>query len=297
MRTQWNEAEDDALHGLPWIAQLVYLRALRPYMDYATGTVGMKRGVSLKSIAEMLHVEHGQGRRDYGDPTPKAVRYALELLEREGLIERIAADRQLVFHLPLADTDSSVSDKWGRRGADVGQTKQGRPESSADAGQQEKQGRRGADHDRAKWGTPPVSDMPEEEDGAKAPLCGAAQKSRFGEFWDAWPTGQRKRDRHKAMQAWQRHRLDALADMIITDVTRRATDDQQWLRGYAPLPTTYLNGRRWEDEFAAPTPHRATVDGKAALTERNRSVLDSWLNHDAPPTADIIEGVFNRESS
>lgn len=161
MRTQWNDAEDEALHGLPWMAQLVYLRAIRPYMDYASGVVGIKRGVSLKSIAEMLHVEHGQGRRDYGDPTPKAVRYALELLERAGLIVRIGADRSLVFKLPMADTDQSVSEKWGRRGADVGQTRQGRPESSNDKGSQEKQGRRGADHEPEKWGTPPVSGIRE----------------------------------------------------------------------------------------------------------------------------------------
>jgi hypothetical protein len=157
MRTQWNDAEDEALHGLPWMTQLVYLRGIRPFMDFASGVVGIKRGISLKSIAEVLHVEHGQGRREYGDPTPKAIRYALELLQREGLIERIGADRSLVFRLPLADTDQSVSDKWGRRRADVGQTKQGTAEPTNDKGSPEKQGRRGADPDPEKWGTPPES--------------------------------------------------------------------------------------------------------------------------------------------
>ena len=46
MRTQWNDQEDDALQGLPWLAQLLYLPGLRPYMDYASGVVGVERVVS-----------------------------------------------------------------------------------------------------------------------------------------------------------------------------------------------------------------------------------------------------------
>lgn len=172
MRTQWNDEEDEALHGLPWIAQLAYLRALRPHMDYATGIVGRRRGISLKSICEVLHVEHGQGRRDYGDPSVKAVRHALELLERTGVIEKLEADRQLVFRLPLASRDDSVSEKWGRCGADVGQTKWGRDETSTGEGCGEMRGRRGAEGSPEKWGTPPESVDPEE--GTNVPTSTAA---------------------------------------------------------------------------------------------------------------------------
>jgi hypothetical protein len=28
--------------------------------------------------------------------------------------------------------------------------------------------------------------------------------------------------------------------------------DRQWVSGYIPLPTTYLNGERWEDEIESP---------------------------------------------
>jgi hypothetical protein len=135
-----------------------------------------------------------------------------------------------------------------------------------------------------------------EESEANASLCGAAKKSRFAEFWDAWPTGQRKRDKHKAEQAWKRHKLDDQADMIIADVKRRATDDQQWLRGYAPMPTKYINDKRWEDEFDAPQ-LTGKLNGKPSVADHNRLALDSWLNaDDNRPTADFIEGEFIRES-
>jgi hypothetical protein len=130
-----------------------------------------------------------------------------------------------------------------------------------------------------------------EESEANASPCRAAP-SRFGEFWDAWPSGQRKRDRHKAEQAWKRLKLDDQADMIISDVKRRAVADQQWLRGYTPMPTTYINGRRWEDEFDAPI-HQPSM-GRASVADRNRDAMAAWLADESPTTgATVIEGVFH----
>lgn len=76
--------------------------------------------------------------------------------------------------------------------------------------------------------------------------------SGFDRFWDAWPAGHRKRGRKTALGAWQSHHLEPMAEMIIADVRRRALHDEQWLRGYAPMPQTYLRGARWEDEYAGP---------------------------------------------
>jgi hypothetical protein len=88
-----------------------------------------------------------------------------------------------------------------------------------------------------------------------------AAKNRFEEFWAAWPSGHRKRAKGKAEEAWKRHRLDALADHLIADVKRRAVEDQQWLAGFAPMPSTYLNGKRWEDEFATPSDRNGNASG------------------------------------
>ncbi|HPB75907.1 MAG TPA: helix-turn-helix domain-containing protein [Chromatiaceae bacterium] len=90
----------------------------------------------------------------------------------------------------------------------------------------------------------------------------------FDRFWQAWPDGQRKRGRKTALAAWKTHQLEPKADMIIADVINRARHDEQWLRGFAPMPQTYLRGARWEDELTAPVEQRqtnATLKGILAL--------------------------------
>jgi len=160
--TSWSDEEDTRIDGLPWIAQLVYLRGLRRHMDYSTGIVGQRFGISRATIARALYIEPKQGRGDFGEPSKKAITKALEMLENVGLIEKIPSERALIFRLPYADTDKSVSEKWGRFGADLGQTKQGRPETSNDAGCGDKRGRFGADPQAEKWGTSPVSGIRED---------------------------------------------------------------------------------------------------------------------------------------
>lgn len=162
MKTSWNDEEDMAMQGLPWMAQLLYLRGLRPYMDYASGVVGIKRGISYQGLAETLYLEPGQGKTDTGSPTIKAIRNAVMNLEKAGLLVKIAAERKLIFKLVLADRDDSVKKKLGRFGADLGQTKKGRPNANTDNDLDDKQGRFGADPIPEKLGTPPVSGIRKE---------------------------------------------------------------------------------------------------------------------------------------
>jgi hypothetical protein len=104
----------------------------------------------------------------------------------------------------------------------------------------------------------------------------------------------RKRNRAKAEEIWKRRKLDGQADMIIADVRIRAEQDQQWLRGFAPMPTTYLNGKRWEDELGGPTA-RGT-NGAASLEERNRAAIAQWLaSGTGDGLGDYLEGDFSHE--
>lgn len=75
-------------------------------------------------------------------------------------------------------------------------------------------------------------------------------KCRFDEFWAVYP---KRRDRKKARDAWQRKKLDSIADVLINDIKNRIVNDGQWLKGYIPLATTYFNGERWNDELEQPT--------------------------------------------
>lgn len=90
-------------------------------------------------------------------------------------------------------------------------------------------------------------DAPETETETETDSCALSRTtSRFDEFWQAYPS---KRDKKKARDKWKSKRLDAKADEIISDVKTRISKDRQWREGYIPLPTTYLNGERWEDEL------------------------------------------------
>lgn len=74
----------------------------------------------------------------------------------------------------------------------------------------------------------------------------AARKTadRFDEFWAGYPV---KKGRADAEAKWRARGYDAIADRIIADVKRRKAEDRQWLDGYAPHGSTYVNGRGWED--------------------------------------------------
>lgn len=75
-------------------------------------------------------------------------------------------------------------------------------------------------------------------------------KNRFGTFWKIYPN---KQGKTKALAAWIKH-IDSveLADSVTQHIKTRAVSDQQWLKDggqYIPLPTTFLNQCRWEDEY------------------------------------------------
>jgi hypothetical protein len=67
----------------------------------------------------------------------------------------------------------------------------------------------------------------------------------FDRFWTAYP---RKDDKAKALKAWNKLAPnEALVQQMLAALAWQRNTDQ-WQRKIIPLPTTYLNGRRWEDE-------------------------------------------------
>lgn len=124
--TSWNDEEDAALRGLPWMARVLYLQGLRRHMDYSTGLVGLSRRISYQSMREVLEVHRDLGSKLEPDKvTNDQIRAALAQLERakdaDGhpapLIARVRQPGQgkfapLVFRLLLATVkkpDSSGS--------------------------------------------------------------------------------------------------------------------------------------------------------------------------------------------
>lgn len=97
----------------------------------------------------------------------------------------------------------------------------------------------------------------------------AASGDLFQNFWKAYP---RKEAKAAADKVWKRRKLDRIADQIIADVVARVADPGQWRDvKFIPLPTTYLNQRRWEDEWK-PAGQRQQLVG--AIERDHRSAED-----------------------
>ena len=88
------------------------------------------------------------------------------------------------------------------------------------------------------------------------------QAARFEAFWAAYPEKKGKAD---ALRAWKRRGLDAIADRIIADVAERLAKDRQWLDGYIPHGSTYVNASGWEDAITPPRNGRGNAQVEPQL--------------------------------
>jgi hypothetical protein len=80
------------------------------------------------------------------------------------------------------------------------------------------------------------------------------QAEGFAMFWSVYP---RKHDKAKAVEAWAKIAPDEALTAAIIAAVQIAAASHDWRKEagrFVPYPTTWLNGRRWEDEAAAPMP-------------------------------------------
>lgn len=81
--------------------------------------------------------------------------------------------------------------------------------------------------------------------------AGEREAEAFTKFWTAYP---KKEGKGKAEEAWRVKKCTPHIDAILATIDRYKGTDQ-WNREnmrFVPLPTTWLNQKRWEDEPAAP---------------------------------------------
>ena len=105
-----NYEEVSALRGLPHMQQLLYLCGIKPFVDYRTGVVGVKRKISYQSLSEVLYIEPHSGIQS-GSPSKAQLRRALKGLERAGVIKIQSDDYLLIFHCLFVTMGQSVSNK------------------------------------------------------------------------------------------------------------------------------------------------------------------------------------------
>ena len=99
-------------------------------------------------------------------------------------------------------------------------------------------------------------------DSITSPQCATSSISKslinaafgFNEFWKAWPSHPRKVDKQKCLDRWARLGCAESASHIAAYVEWLKTQDD-WLRGFLPMPATFLNRQGWID-WDAPVIHK-----------------------------------------
>lgn len=232
-----NGEELAAMAGLPHLQQLVYLRGIRPYMDIKTYITGIKRGISLQSIAEQLYIEPHQGIKEQRI-TRAQVRRAIESLERVGLIENHSNGKKLILKCLFAARGYSVQNKVITNPSQEAVTEIG------------------ADN--------PVNTMTtgcqtQESDTVKSAKVITPHKEnnyiyllrQFEHFWQMYPE---KKSRERAFEAFQQinpdesllqSMLQALNSQIKARSARLAHGE--WMPAWK-YPANWLAQKCWEDE-------------------------------------------------
>lgn len=84
----------------------------------------------------------------------------------------------------------------------------------------------------------------------------------FEEFWKAYP---KKRDKQKSMAAWIKKQPDLPK---VLKALKEQVNSEQWTKDagqFIPLPSTWINGARWEDEIE--TSKSSSTDGNRLAAE------------------------------
>ncbi len=106
-----SDEEIEALEGLPHLHRCLYIFGIRRHMDYQTGITGVKRKISYKSLSEEVYIEPHQGLKNTGEKSREAIRRAVKMLERAGLIIIQSNAKNLILKCNLAIRDKSVQNK------------------------------------------------------------------------------------------------------------------------------------------------------------------------------------------
>lgn len=75
---------------------------------------------------------------------------------------------------------------------------------------------------------------------------GTKQKSHFDEWWAVYP--KRRVDKEKCRIKFDKF-TEEVQMAIIQDTQNRASMDDKWIKGFVPMTSTYLNNKKWEDDY------------------------------------------------
>ena len=99
----------------------------------------------------------------------------------------------------------------------------------------------------------------------------------FDTFYEAYP---KHRGRQEAVKAWEKLKPDATLCATIMAAIAAQRQGRQWLEGFIPMPATFLNGRRWEDEVEKSSGASRVMEGNLRAAQ---AVLERLEERRAAP--------------
>jgi hypothetical protein len=250
-----NNEELTALKGLNYLQRCLYLEAIRPYMDYKTGIVGIKRGISLQSIKEELFIEPRSGVKEKS-ASYQQIRRAIFQLEKKGLIKQIPRSFQLIFECPLALKDKSVQNKAGRFPAYKPDTKADRVKNiklqqkyTPTTPKEDKAGSYAGMQQFEEANIPPVSGILDINNKLLISNAHLDSKQIYEEFERIWTIHPIKKSKKLAFEKFKRKKLYLHTEKIISYINLSKENDRKWISGFVPYLVTIFNQERWNDEI------------------------------------------------
>jgi len=108
----------------------------------------------------------------------------------------------------------------------------------------------------------------------------------FDMFWEIYP---RKEKKKLAKIVWTKNKLYKISDKIMSSVKDRIAIDPNWQgkddNKFVPLPTSYLNGERWEDELPVKPVVKRPLDHQPPKRQETpfapvTGQSTSWVSHE-----------------
>ena len=132
--------------------------------------------------------------------------------------------------------------------------------------------------DNPKLDNPRVENQPQsntKQSNTKESITKEDSSCLFEAFWKAYPRKEKKQDAKKAFM-----KLKPSEDLFKTIMAglENHKKSKQWMdKQFIPHPTTWLNGKRWEDELeAAPAPQQAQQQAGSWDGESNPFANTGW---------------------
>ncbi|HFL2715765.1 TPA: Vir protein [Legionella pneumophila] len=278
------QRELSALCGLPYIQQLTYIQGIKPYIDYKTGFVGIRRGISYQSLSEALYIEPHSGIKS-GSPSKDQLRRALKGLEKAGLLSIQSWERKLVLRCLLHDRDNSFQNKAAINPLD--DTALSKHEDTGVSSTKNK--KRDVEANTEKTSDPAIP-----QDNNNYFFISLSQA--FETFWDQYPVKKEKEkafDEFKKLKPTQQLLRDLLSSLNAQiELYQQQSSEGIWLPAWK-FPANWLAQRCWEYQTPTHT-EKEYIHAAHERTTENKSSSSQFANTQSSKNAGFSDSEFQK---